>query len=226
MPKRCGFRCLPRKRTYAVHYQGAGEGEPALLLVHGFGASVFSWHTVMGPLSALGTVIAYDRPGFGLTERPMPGSWTGRSPYGDEANIETAMALADAVGPRELVLVGHSAGGRLAVLTALSHPGRVSALVLVAPALGDHPRFPGWWRALAATPLARLLGPRLLRPLIARAGRLINLAWHDASPVSQEDIEGYRLPLRVRDWDRGLWEVLIAARPAGLKAPVLFTHGR
>jgi hypothetical protein len=42
----------------------------------------------MAPLAELGRVIAYDRPAFGLTSRPMPESWKGRSPYGYEAQVD------------------------------------------------------------------------------------------------------------------------------------------
>ncbi|MBE3065343.1 MAG: alpha/beta hydrolase [Spirochaetes bacterium] len=52
-----------------VHYTSAGWGEPVFLLLHGFGASTFSWREVMAPLAAMGTVIAYDRPSSGLTAR-------------------------------------------------------------------------------------------------------------------------------------------------------------
>ncbi len=55
-----------------VHYKIAGQGSPAILLLHGFGASVFSWREVMEPLSWYGMVVAFDRPAFGLTSRPMP----------------------------------------------------------------------------------------------------------------------------------------------------------
>lgn len=42
-----------------------------LHLNHGFGASALSWESVMPSLSrALGTVVAHDTPGFGLTARP------------------------------------------------------------------------------------------------------------------------------------------------------------
>ena len=59
----------------SVHVKTMGQGEPVFVLLHGFGASVFSWHAVMEPFSQYGTVIAYDRVAFGLTERPM--TWTG-----------------------------------------------------------------------------------------------------------------------------------------------------
>src|SRR5512143_3240553 len=44
------------------HYKEAGSGQPALVLVHGFGASVYSWREVIQPFSVYGRVIAYDRP--------------------------------------------------------------------------------------------------------------------------------------------------------------------
>ena len=52
-----------------VHYKTRGSGEPVFILLHGFGANVFTWSKVIEPLSAYGRVIAYDRPAFGLTER-------------------------------------------------------------------------------------------------------------------------------------------------------------
>jgi len=57
-----------------VHVQQAGSGGLPLVLLHGFGASTFSWHEVQAPLAVDRLVVAFDRPGFGLTERPMPPS--------------------------------------------------------------------------------------------------------------------------------------------------------
>ncbi len=54
-----------------MHYKKYGDGEKVFILLHGFGASLFSWREIVEPLSQYGTVIAYDRPAFGLTERPM-----------------------------------------------------------------------------------------------------------------------------------------------------------
>jgi len=79
-----------------VHYKMMGLAEPYIILLHGFGASVFSWHAVMGLLSQLGTVIAYDRLAFGLTECPM--SWSGLNPYGPEGNEALLVDLMDHFG--------------------------------------------------------------------------------------------------------------------------------
>lgn len=105
-----------------VHYETLGQGEPALVLLHGFAASIFSWRQVMGPLAGTHTVIAYDRPAFGLTERPMPGEWQGESPYSPEAQVELTIGLLDRLGVSQAVLIGNSAGGTVAALTALQYP--------------------------------------------------------------------------------------------------------
>jgi hypothetical protein len=80
-----------------VHYKEMGSGEPALILLHGFGANLFSWQVVMEPLAGCGRVIAYDRPAFGLTERPMPGEWSGQNPYSPEAQADLVIGLMDAL---------------------------------------------------------------------------------------------------------------------------------
>ena len=71
----------------SVHYKEMGHGEPVFILLHGFGASEYSWREVMEPLSKFGRVIVYDRPAFGLTDRPMSGEWTGANPYSIRAML-------------------------------------------------------------------------------------------------------------------------------------------
>ena len=46
----------------AVHYKTAGAGAPALILLHGFGADLFSWREVLAPLGEKRLVVAFDRP--------------------------------------------------------------------------------------------------------------------------------------------------------------------
>ena len=119
-----------------VYTEQVGEGQPAIILLHGYGASVYSWRGVMPPLAEFGTVIAYDRPAFGFTERPLPAEWKGNiNPYRSSSQPEILIGLMDELGIEQAVLVGHSAGGRVAVLTALTYPERISALVLVGPCL-------------------------------------------------------------------------------------------
>lgn len=215
-----------------AHYKMAGSGRPALILLHGFAASTFSWREVIGPLSEVGTVVAFDRPGFGLTERPMPGEWEGRSPYAPEAQADLTVGLMDALGIERAVLVGNSAGGTVALLTALTYPERAEALVLVDPAIYVRGMTPVWLRPFLNTPQMRHLGPLLARRIQDWGVDFACSAWHDPSKLTPEIWEGYAKPLRAENWDRALWEVTRASHPLGLerrlgevRVPVLVVTG-
>ncbi len=201
-----------------LHYKIAGSGEPAMILLHGFGASTFSWREVVAPLAELGTVVAYDRPAFGLTERPLPGDWTGASPYGPEAQVEQLIGLMDLLNIREAVLIGNSAGGTVAVQAALRYPDRVTALVLVDAAIYTTGGAPAWARPLLRTPQLRRLGPLIVRRIGSQGMQILEQAWHDPARITEEVRAGYRKPLQAENWDRGLWELTAAGRDLTLDA--------
>lgn len=218
-----------------VHYKQYGSGEPVMILLHGFGASVFSWREVLQPLGQIGTVIAYDRPAFGLTERPLPGSWQGANPYGVQGNLDLLFGLMDSLGVSKAVLVGNSSGGRLAVQAALAQPQRVSGLVLVDAAIytGGGQRF-GLLAPIVNTPQMDRLGPILARGIAGDQGtQFIQAAWHDPSKITEAITAGYRKPLRVADWDIALWQFTkagtgdedLAPRLSELSMPVLVVAG-
>jgi pimeloyl-ACP methyl ester carboxylesterase len=108
-----------------TRYLDQGEGPPALLL-HGasLGSSADVWRRNLGPLAARGVrVIAYDQPGFGLTDDPP--DW--------DLGFRTFFTLAfmDALGLDRASLVGHSQAGAMAVRLALTNPDRVSGVVVL-----------------------------------------------------------------------------------------------
>lgn len=213
-----------------VHFKAAGEGEPGFVLLHGFGASTFSWREVFPSFSSWGRTVAFDRPGFGLTSRPL--RWQGLNPYSPEAQVALTVGLMDSLGMRKTILVGHSAGAGVAVHTALAHPERVAALILVAPAVGMGSPLPPWLRALMATPQARRLGPVFVRRIAVQGEEILRRSWHDPSRITPEVLAGYRRPLQAQDWDRALWELSLAARPVPLlprleelRIPVLVVTG-
>lgn len=196
-----------------VHYKMMGQGEPTFILLHGFGASVFSWHAVMGPLSQLGTVIAYDRPAFGLTERKM--TWNGIDPYSPEGNEAILTGLMDHFGIKQAILIGNSAGGTLSMQFALLHPDRVKALILVDPAVYGN-NSPTWISILGKTPEMQNLGPLFVRSIEKRELALIKTAWHDPTRITQETLDGYTRPLKADNWDRALWDLSLASHATGL----------
>jgi len=197
-----------------VHVKTMGHGEPVILLLHGFGASLFSWHAVMEPLSQHGTVIAYDRPAFGLTERPM--TWTGENPYSSQASVDLLLGILDHFNVQEAILVGNSAGGTVSMQFTLQHPERVQALILVDPAVYEGGGGPSWLRQFYKTPQMNHLGPLIVRSIQSSGLDLIKMAWYDPSKITPETMAGYTKPLKADNWDRALWYFTAASQPSNL----------
>jgi len=197
-----------------MHVKMIGQGEPVFLLLHGFASSLYSWHAVMEPLSQFGTVIAFDRTGFGLSERPL--TWQGQNPYRAETQVELAVGLLDHFGVQQAILVGNSAGGTVSMQVSLEHPERVSALILVDPAIYNGGGAPQWMQPILATPQMRHLGPLITRQILKRGPELIKLAWHNPALLPSEIMELYQKPFRVENWDKALWEFTLATHHTGL----------
>jgi 4,5:9,10-diseco-3-hydroxy-5,9,17-trioxoandrosta-1(10),2-diene-4-oate hydrolase len=125
-----------------TRYFEEGEG-PAALLLHGasLGSSADVWRRNLAPLAGQGIrAIAYDQPGFGLSDDPP--DWA--------LGFRTAFILKfmDALRLDRASLVGHSQAGAMAVDLALSHPDRVSRVVVLGtgsllPPLADAPKKSG-----------------------------------------------------------------------------------
>jgi pimeloyl-ACP methyl ester carboxylesterase len=107
---------------------GAG-GTPRVVFLHAGIADHRAWTAVLERLAPTMDVIAYDRRGFGTSTC---------QPEAHDQVVDLA-ALLDAAGLERPVLVGNSMGGLVALDFALAHPERVSALVLVAPAVSGAP---------------------------------------------------------------------------------------
>jgi len=214
-----------------IHYRTLGAGEPAYLLLHGFAASTFSWREVMAALAARGRVVAYDRPAFGLTERPL--EWNDWNPYGTPEQVDIALAMLDELGIERAVVVGNSAGGTVAAQLAVRAPDRVAALVLVSPAIGGRSASAGWLRPLLRTPQLQRIGPLLVRSFRDTGMELGRLAWHDPTRITPEIEAGYALPLQAQNWDQALWHFAassestpeLPAQLAALNVPTLVITG-
>lgn len=108
-----------------------GSGDRAVLLVHGVGGWAEQWAETMDRIAASGRrAIAFDLPGFGESP-PVRGAryFQPDRPF-YAAVVEGICAALDLEGPH---LVGHSLGGGIAAVTAVSHPQAFRSLTLVAP---------------------------------------------------------------------------------------------
>ncbi|CAG0976319.1 2-hydroxy-6-oxo-6-phenylhexa-2,4-dienoate hydrolase [Anaerolineales bacterium] len=195
----------------AIHYKEMGAGKRNFILLHGFGASTYSWREVMDDLAQYGRVIAYDRPAFGLTERPMPANWI-ENPYGMKANIELLRSLMDALQIEKAILVGNSAGGGVAVAFGLEYPERVDSLILVDPGVGGGrgPQFPAWALPVMWTPQMRHIGQLMMRDYQESLPQTIQREWFDQSKLTDEIRQEPLKIFKIENWDRAFYELTFA----------------
>lgn len=205
----------PATASKNTQIPGADVPVPVFILLHGFGASTFSWREVVTPLSQLGDVVAYDRPAFGFTERPV--EWLGENPYGYRANVSILNAVIDAyANNREVILVGHSAGGQFAAAYAEEFPDRVQRLVLVDPAIYSTGGVPEGWSWLLDIPQIDRLGPFAVQRFASAGIDILYRSFYNPSLITEEILAGYQAPLTVAGWEQGLWEFTKAPGARGV----------
>ena len=192
------------------------DNTPVFILLHGFGANTFSYRLVTEPLSAYGDVIAYDRPGFGFTQRPT--SWEGENPYGSLGNdLILDELIAEYASDREVFLVGHSAGGTQAAQYVVDNPGVVSGLILISPAILTTGGSPSGFNWIFSIPQLDHLGPLLVSSIASSGMDLLDRSWFDKSKITDEIKTGYRAPLDIIGWEEGFWEFNRAPRTFNVK---------
>jgi pimeloyl-ACP methyl ester carboxylesterase len=121
-----------------------------VVLLHGASANAYDPMEGVGrPLARAGfRVIAFDRPGYGNSDR-IAGADAASPAFQGRA---LGQAL-DRLGVGPVILLGHSWSGALALRIALDRPEQVAGLILVAPvAMPLPPRPLPWWAGLALTP--------------------------------------------------------------------------
>lgn len=189
---------------------------PVIFLMHGFGANTFSYREVTKPLSELGDVIAYDRPGFGLSERPT--SWEGENPYG---SIGQDLILDELIerfaSGRDVILVGHSAGGTLAAQYVVDNKDVIKGLILISPAILSTGGTPSWLNWIYSIPQLDHLGPLLVSSIASSGMDLLDESWYNKDLITEDVKAGYREPLSVIGWEEGFWEFNRAPRSFDVK---------
>jgi pimeloyl-ACP methyl ester carboxylesterase len=200
-----------------------GQG-PAVVFIHGLGASLYSWRHQLGPVLDAGgghRVVAFDNRGMGFSERPRTG-------YDNASYARLLLALLDSLRITDAVLVGHSMGGAVALEAALIAPERVRGLVLIGSA-GIGVRVPGAL-SVARTPF---VGP----VVSAFRGRgstatLLRSTYGDPRKVTETEVDQYYAPAAEPGYTRALRTILsefrfdaLSGRLEGVRAPALVVWG-
>lgn len=191
-----------------MHHRVEGDAGPSVVLLHHTFGNVATWRHVIDRLARHARVAAFDRPGFGFTERPAPRAGSA-DPYTRGTSVELTIALMDHLGMETAVLVGSSSGGTIALETVDRYPDRIRGLVLVAPAITGDVGPPSWLRP-TLRPLASLVAP-LVR---ARAPELtparIAAGWFDPTRATQADVAAYRGAMQEPGWEAAIWRAMTA----------------
>jgi pimeloyl-ACP methyl ester carboxylesterase len=195
---------LGGRRLHAVR-AGPRSEKPTIVLEHGAFGCASDWGVVQARLAAKGLhSIAYDRAGLGLSD-PGPLPRDGRALNADLASLLGAMGEA---GP--FVLVGHSMGGLMVRLFALTHPEQVSGVVLVDAVVPDvmatkvGPRaVRTYGRAMRWVGVGARFG--MMRPVAAVTGNMIGLEGEAA--IEKRRIYGSAPHARWAAEEVGQWPV-------------------
>ena len=202
------------------------EQRDVVLLVHGWGGSVYSFAETIPAIAAAGyRAIAFDLPGHGLSDKPADPSH-----YTTNALAKAVLSVADALGVRRFTYVGHSLGSTLGLELALQGERRIDRLVLISPpALGRIPLLP----------LLKLFSPTALNSLLPRLVSrgvvefVLRQAFGTRTRPTQRDVEEYWAPTQFDEFAVACreclhsvsWERLSSSQLRGVRFPVLVIVG-
>ena len=143
-----------------LHVRDSGpQTAPAVIFLHGFGASLHTWEPWANALAKDLRVIRIDLPGSGLSLPDSTGDYT------DKRSLQIIHALMDKLGLTRASLVGHSIGGRIAWTFAGAYPAQVDKLVLVSPDGYASPGFE-YGKTPEVPMMVKLMSVTLPKPLL------------------------------------------------------------
>lgn len=213
-------------RAVNVVALGSGRGDP-MVLIHGVDGCWTDWLEQLPELSRDRRVVALDLPGFGWSELPA-------NPVSIRGYAQCVEAVCDGLGIARAQLVGHSLGGLVAAELALSSPGRVERLALVAPAIYWRNQ-PGARRLMASGRVLERYSDwaaarwhfALRRPRVRQASLSRAVAHPDRLPPETvyEMLKPVGTAAALRQALRALWEHDIREEVGRIAAPSLVVWG-
>ncbi|MDH3973506.1 MAG: alpha/beta hydrolase [Deltaproteobacteria bacterium] len=176
--------------TIDLYYEEEGSGEETLLLIHGFGQSLYTWRHLMPPLSKKYRLILVDLKGFGKSPKPKDGRYTLYE------QVKLVLHLIKKLDLSRLTLMGHSFGGGVALITALYltlfDKGRVERTVLI-----DNPAYEQKlppFVSILKVPVISDLGMALI-PAKIQIRSLLKLSYLHESTITNDAVAAYAKPL-------------------------------
>lgn len=143
-----------------LHYLDVGEG-PAVVLLHGNSSMVQDFAlSILVPLARRYRVIAFDRPGYGYSDRPKDVVW------GPEAQAALIRRALDALGIDRPVVLGHSWSTAVALCLALDYPDETAGVVVESGYYYPYRRPDAAISAINALPLIGWISRNTISPVM------------------------------------------------------------
>ena len=174
-----------RYKDIYINYLDHGSGTPILLL-HGFGASSYSWRHVTAHFSANYRVLSIDLKGFGLSDRPADFNYSLK----EQGNIVTEFIRDKQL--ENTTLIGHSLGGAVALVVYLTMQdiwrNAIQRLILI-DSVSYPQHFPFFIQLLRTPVLNRLAFALLPNKMMTRL--ILKTAFFDDSKITEEMVKIY-----------------------------------
>ncbi|MEL7258491.1 MAG: alpha/beta fold hydrolase BchO [Pseudomonadota bacterium] len=202
-----------RHRPHDWHVQEMGEG-PLLLLLHGAGATTHTWRDLIPTLAKTHRIIALDLPGHGFTQAGN------RFRLGLERTADDIAALCEAEGWHPSAIMGHSAGGAVALELSLrltTPDGTPPKVIGINAALDRFEGMAGWLFPMLAKFLA--MNPFTAMAFAAGGGRpdrARNVIRSTGSTLSEEGLAYYSRLLSDRAHVDGTLQMMAAWNTDGI----------
>lgn len=172
-----------------VFVREEGQGPPILML-HGFGASSYTWRFLQPALAQSHRTIAIDLKGFGRSDKPLDRRYS----LFDQADI--VERVIEKLRLRDVVLVGHSYGGGIALALTVneqtSRLKRIKKLVLI-DSMTYRQGLP-YFLAFLRTPVVSHLGLLVVPPEVQSQAAL-EFAYRDNDKITWDAVREYAQPL-------------------------------
>ena len=195
-------RRVTLRNGHTLRVAEAGDAaNPTVLLVHGWGASLYMWRDWFAPLAQAGRhVLAIDLPGHGLSDKP-----DNRETYRLDSLTAVVRELLSAEGLTHVDVVAQSMAGTIAIELVTGDASRVNRVVLVNPACFGLVRLQGFAR-LVSPSIVDVVLPRLVaRWIVARTHRMV---YGDPSRITPRDEDEYWAPSQFPSYARAMRRLL------------------
>ncbi len=146
-----GYAPVNGVQVYYELHGHARPGDTPLVLLHGGGDTIgTSFHSIVPELAKNRQVVAFEREGYGRTEDVR------NLPFTFEQSADDTAALLNHLGIPQADVLGFSAGGTVALQTAIRHAKAVRKLIVASGFFGRDGADPAFWKSFDSATLDRM----------------------------------------------------------------------